>query len=167
MTTDVVLGIDIGTSGALIAARTPAVYRALREAFGSGLVEKVYLAITEDRPVSRECDAPLVHRGKRVVVDHTDGLAAHTTFDVERSSATHALVRCTARTGRMHQIRAHLAHVGSPIAGDTLYGANAVAEHDGFYLHAASIAFPLAGERVQVDVPAPARFAAALAACGL
>ncbi len=159
--------LDIGTSGALIAARTPEVYRALREAFGGGLVDKVYRAITEERPVSRECDAPLVHRGKRVVVDHTDGLAAHTAFEVERTSATHALVRCTARTGRMHQIRAHLAHVASPIAGDTLYGANAVPDHDGFYLHAASITFPLGGERVHIDVPAPARFTAALAACGL
>ena len=59
------------------------------------------------------------------------------------------------------------AHVASPIAGDTLYGANAVPDHDGFYLHAASITFPLGGERVHIDVPAPARFTAALAACGL
>jgi len=155
--------LDIGTSGVLIAARSPEAYRTLREAFGGGLVSKTYLAITEARPVSRECDAPLVQRGKKVAVDHTDGLAAYTAFEVVSASPTHALVRCTAQTGRMHQVRAHLAHVGSPIAGDTLYGA---AESDGFYLHAATIKIPLA-EPLEVTAPLPDRFTAALAKFGL
>lgn len=159
--------LDIGTSGALIAARTPAAYRALRDAFGTGLIDKLYLAIVEGRPVSRECDAPLVQRGKRAAIDHTDGLAAVTSFEVERASATHALVRCAAKTGRMHQVRAHLAHVGSPIVGDTLYGGTALPGIDGFFLHAASVTLPLGTERVHVEAPAPDRFAAAIAACGL
>ena len=70
----------------LIAARTADAYRALRDAFGAGQVEKDYLAIIDGRPVSRECDAPLAQRGKHVVVDHTDGLAAHTQFIVERAT---------------------------------------------------------------------------------
>jgi len=158
--------LDIGTSGVLVAARTADAYRALRDAFGAGTVVKTYLAIVDERPVSRECDAPLVQRGKRVVIDHTDGLAAYTAFEVERASPTHALVRCTAQTGRMHQVRAHLANVGSPIAGDFLYGGSAVAGHDGFFLHAATLALPLA-EPVSVEAPLPERFVAALAACGL
>jgi len=157
--------LDIGTSGVLIAARTEPAYRALRDAFGGGLVGKTYLAITENRPVSRECDAPLVQRGKRVVVDQTDGLAAYTAFEVLSASATHALVRCTAQTGRMHQVRAHLAHVGAPIAGDTLYGAQPSAD-DAFFLHAATIQIPLA-EPLAVEAPLPARFTAELAARGL
>ncbi|MBA3457549.1 MAG: RNA pseudouridine synthase [Deltaproteobacteria bacterium] len=172
--------LDIGTSGPLIVARTPETYRALREAFGQSLVDKLYLAITDGRPVSRECDAPLVQRGKRVVVDHTDGLAAHTTFTVDRATATHALVRCAAQTGRMHQVRAHLAHVGAPITGDTLYGGAPLPGPkvegpeftpgpaiEGFFLHAASITFPLGTERIRIDAHAPDRFAAAIAACGL
>ena len=66
-------------------------------------VDKVYLAITEGQPRARDCDATLVQRGDRVVaLDHydpTDGLGAYTAFEVVRRSDTHALVRCTARTG--------------------------------------------------------------------
>jgi 23S rRNA pseudouridine1911/1915/1917 synthase len=160
--------LDIGTSGALVVARTTDAYRALRDAFGQGLVEKQYLAITDERPVSRDCDAPLVQRGDHVRVDHTDGLAAYTSFTVEKASPTHALVRCIAQTGRMHQVRAHLAHVGAPIAGDTLYGGKLLGGGDaGFYLHAAVIAFPLGTEKIRIEAPLPSRFTAALAAAGL
>jgi len=155
--------LDIGTSGVLIAARTPEAYARLREAFGAGQIEKHYLAITDNRPVSRECDAPLVQRGNHVAVDHTDGLAAYTQFLVEHATATHALVRCIARTGRMHQVRAHLAHVGSPITGDSLYGGAALPGHDGFFLHAARVTLP----ETTIEAPLPARFSAALQAVGL
>ena len=155
--------LDIGTSGVLIAARSPDAYARLREAFGSGQVEKHYLALTDQRPVSRECDAPLVQRGNHVAVDHTDGLAAYTQFLVERATASHALVRCIARTGRMHQVRAHLAHVGAPIAGDALYGGAALPGHEGFFLHAEKVTLPDA----TIEAPLPARFSAALGAVGL
>jgi 23S rRNA pseudouridine1911/1915/1917 synthase len=162
--------LDIGTSGVLVAARTPEAYRALRDAFGDKLVEKSYLAITEGRPVSRDSDAPLVQRGKKVIVDQTDGLAAYTAFTVESSWTTTAngrttelaLVRCSAQTGRMHQIRAHLAHLAAPILGDTLYGGSP--HEGGFFLHASSIAFDLGGERIEVTSPTPARFEAVLQA---
>jgi len=159
--------LDIGTSGVLVAARSLESYRRLREAFGDGLVAKTYLAITEGRPVSRECDLPLFQRGKKVVVDQTGGLAAYTAFEVVSATETHALVRCTAQTGRMHQVRAHLANVGSPIVGDTLYGATP--DGDGFYLHAATIKIPLAEplDPLDVEAPLPDRFTAALARFGL
>ncbi|MBA3458796.1 MAG: RluA family pseudouridine synthase [Deltaproteobacteria bacterium] len=159
--------LDIGTSGALIAARSLDAYRELREAFGTGRVDKVYLAIVDGRPVARECDAPLVQRGKKVAVDHTDGLAAHTAFSVDRASASHALVHCHARTGRMHQVRAHLAYVGAPISGDTLYGGTTVSGTEGFFLHAAIVTFPLGTQQIKVEAPLPERFTQALAACGL
>jgi len=158
--------LDIGTSGVLIAARTPDAYRALRDLFGGGGVDKTYLAIVDGRPVSRECDAPLAQRGRRVVVDHAAGLAAETAFEVVSASATHALVRCTARTGRMHQVRAHLAHVGSPITGDALYGGSPLDDDPGFFLHAARVALP-PPIALAVDAPLPARFAAALDRLGL
>jgi 23S rRNA pseudouridine1911/1915/1917 synthase len=158
--------LDIGTSGVLVAARTAQTYRALRDAFRAGEVTKHYVAITDGRPVSRDCDAPLAQRGKRVAVDLADGLAAYTEIAVDRAAPAHALVRCLARTGRMHQIRAHLAHVGAPITGDTLYGGAPLAGHDGFFLHAASIALPLRDHLV-AEAPPPHRFREALAACGL
>jgi 23S rRNA pseudouridine1911/1915/1917 synthase len=159
--------LDIGTSGALIAARDAATYRELRAAFSEGRVHKEYLAITNARPVSRECDAPLAQRGDHVRVDHTDGLPAHTAFAVEHATASHALVRCVATTGRMHQVRAHLAYVGAPLAGDTRYGGTPVAGHDGFFLHAAVLRLSLHGEPLAIELPPPAPFAAVLAALGL
>jgi 23S rRNA pseudouridine1911/1915/1917 synthase len=156
--------LDIGTSGVLVAARTAEAHRALRDAFGAGLVHKDYLALVEARPVSRECDAPLAQRGKRVIVDHTDGLAAYTEFVVERANETHALVRCTAQTGRMHQVRAHLAHVGSPIVGDELYGGHALVGIEGFFLHAAKIVLP---DKTVVEAPLPERFLRAIEAVQL
>lgn len=159
--------LDIGTSGVLVAARTIEAYRALRDAFGAGRVSKHYLAITDGHPVARECDAPLAQRGKRALVDLAEGLPAYTELVVERTSPDHALVRCIAQTGRMHQVRAHLAHVGAPITGDTLYGGAPLSGHDGFFLHAASIALPLGPDPLVVEAPLPARFTAALAACAL
>jgi 23S rRNA pseudouridine1911/1915/1917 synthase len=158
--------LDIGTSGVLIAARTPEAHRALRAAFGAGMVVKHYLAITDGRPVARECDAPLAQRGKRAVVDLAEGLPAYTEITVEHTLPGHALVRCIARTGRMHQVRAHLAHVGAPLTGDALYGGAPLPGHDGFFLHAERVALPLGGEPLVVTAPVPDRFARALAACG-
>ncbi|HEX5062665.1 MAG TPA: hypothetical protein VFV99_25005, partial [Kofleriaceae bacterium] len=123
--------------------------------------------ITDARPVSRDSDAPLVQRGDHVRVDHTDGLPAYTAFTVERATDQYALVRCAAQTGRMHQVRAHLAHVGSPIAGDTLYGGKPLFDLDGFFLHAARISFPLGTEKITVDAPLPHRFREALVRAGL
>jgi 23S rRNA pseudouridine1911/1915/1917 synthase len=158
--------LDIGTSGVLIAARTQDAHRALRAAFGAGMVIKHYLAITDGRPVARECDAPLAQRGKRAVVDVAEGLPAYTEIAALRTLPGHALVRCIARTGRMHQVRAHLAHVGAPLAGDALYGGAPLPDHDGFFLHAERVELPLGGEPLVVDAPLPERFARALAACG-
>lgn len=159
--------LDIGTSGVLVAARTAIAYAALRDAFRAGAVEKTYFAIVDHCPVSRECDAPLAQRGDHVTVDYADGLTAHTSFMVERSTATHALVRCVARTGRMHQIRAHLAHVGSPIAGDVRYGGKPIDDHPGFFLHAADLVVAVGGETLRVKAPVPERFTRALAWLGL
>ncbi|HEY3806789.1 MAG TPA: RluA family pseudouridine synthase [Kofleriaceae bacterium] len=157
--------LDIGTSGVLVAARTEAAYRALRDAFGTGGVTKTYLAITDALPVSRECEEPLAQRGDHVVVDQTDGLPAHTQFSIVRAGDRHALVKCTAQTGRMHQVRAHLAHVGAPITGDTLYKGLPLPGEAGFFLHAATL--ELAAMGLAIEAPLPARFVAALGAVGL
>jgi 23S rRNA pseudouridine1911/1915/1917 synthase len=163
--------LDIGTSGVIVAARTLEAYRALRAAFGAGMVIKHYLAICDGRPVARECDAPLAQRGKRVVVDVAEGLPAYTEIAVERASPggapEHARVRCIARTGRMHQVRAHLAHVGAPITGDVLYGGAPLTDDTGFFLHAISITLPIGREQLVIEAPIPDRFKQAIASYGL
>jgi 23S rRNA-/tRNA-specific pseudouridylate synthase len=67
----------------------------------------------------------------------------------------------------MHQVRAHLAHVGAPITGDTLYGGAPLHGHAGFFLHALSIALPLGGDRLVIEAPLPDQITSALVACAL
>ena len=146
--------LDIGTSGALIAARTREAWLRLRAAFAAGTVDKHYLALTEAPPIGRGCDEPLAQRGKRVAVDHTDGLEASTTWEVERAFGERRLVRCHATTGRMHQIRAHLSVCGAPIVGDVLYGGQPYPGLVEFFLHAADVRFPDSrGRTIAVSAP--------------
>lgn len=149
--------LDIGTSGVLVAARTRAAWVALRAGFSTGAIAKEYLALVSTAPVSTECDVPLAHRGGRVAVDYEDGLSAHTHWVVERRIGTHLLLRCYATTGRMHQVRVHLATCGAPIVGDELYGGTSVPGFGGFFLHAAQLRFrhPTTGEERAVVAPLP------------
>jgi 23S rRNA pseudouridine1911/1915/1917 synthase len=143
------------------------VHRALRAAFAAGQVEKEYVAITCARPVARDCDAPLAQRGDHVRVDEAEGLPARTEFVVEREANGFALVRCRTHTGRMHQVRAHLAYVGAAIAGDAVYGGAAVDGFDGFFLHAAKVVLPVGGAPLQIEASLPERFAQAARGLGL
>lgn len=159
--------LDIGTSGVLIAARTREAWVRLRGAFAGGRVEKQYLALTEAAPISRGCDEPLAQRGKKVVVDHTDGLDASTTWEIVRALGERRLVRCHAITGRMHQIRVHLATCGAPIVGDGLYGGGPFPGLVDFFLHAETVRFPdRKGALVTVEAPLPPDRRAVLAALG-
>jgi 23S rRNA pseudouridine1911/1915/1917 synthase len=153
--------LDRGTSGALAAARTRAAWLAMRAAFAERRVEKSYLALVDTAPVSTECEAPLVQRGNHAAVDHTDGLEAHTRWTTVEKLGERRLLRCTALTGRMHQVRVHLATCGAPITGDTLYGGAPLAGLIGFFLHAERLALP---GRPTVDAPLPPDRAAVLAA---
>jgi 23S rRNA pseudouridine1911/1915/1917 synthase len=166
--------LDRGTSGVLIAARDPDAYRAARRAFAAGEVAKTYLAVVAGRAESGAIDLPLTQRGRRSVPARPGApgaLAAHTAWRVLAATDEVSLVEVSARTGRMHQVRAHLAAAGHPLVGDPLYGGPAVAggqaiEHP--FLHARSIAMPHPdGGRLTVAAPLPAGRAEALIALGL
>ncbi|MEZ4363483.1 MAG: RluA family pseudouridine synthase [Kofleriaceae bacterium] len=171
--------LDIGTTGVLLAARTAAMFRALREAFSAGQVDKRYLAITCGRPLASSCSASLSQRGRRVVVDEQEGLGAHTDVEVLATSGGLSLVRCAAQTGRMHQVRAHLAVLRAPILGDALYGAPEVSTLERgaalaaalpagrFVLHAESVGLRLGREALTVTAPLPPETLAVLAAAEL
>jgi 23S rRNA pseudouridine1911/1915/1917 synthase len=147
--------LDIGTSGALVAARSRDAWVALRAAFGAGKVDKEYLALVEHPPAANGCDLPLAQHGKRAVVDLAEGLPAHTAWETVARYGERRLLRCHATTGRMHQIRAHLARCGAPILGDELYGGQPFPGLVGFFLHAAAVRLPGREGEITVEAPLP------------
>jgi 23S rRNA pseudouridine1911/1915/1917 synthase len=125
--------LDRETSGLLACGRTPAATRALAAAFARGQVAKTYLALAFGTPQEeRFCvEAALKLTGASGVRVRmhaaADGLPSRTDFEVlERRAAPDgrplALLVCRPRTGRQHQIRAHLHHAGLRLAGDKIYG---------------------------------------------
>jgi 23S rRNA pseudouridine1911/1915/1917 synthase len=153
--------LDVDTSGVVLAARTREAWLALRRAFASGQVEKEYWAlVTGAPPDAGEIDAPLVHAGAKKVravdEERLEARPARTSFQVIARGEQAALVRARTRTGRMHQVRAHLAHLGHPLVGDVLYGGPPL-EGEGHLLHAARVTFPhpLTGAPTTVTAPLP------------
>ena len=126
--------LDRETSGLVMVAKHTAAARELGMMFGRREVDKEYLAIVHGWPEADRwhVDAPILRAGElapsriwvRQVV-HPDGRPSRSSFHVEGrfqwQGGLFALVRCTPETGRMHQLRVHLAHSGHPILGDKLY----------------------------------------------
>jgi len=127
-----------------------------------------YLALARGRPRSRRgrIEAPIGHDrldSTRVSLDTDAPRDAITHFEVVELLARHALLRVRLETGRMHQIRVHLAAIELPVAGDPVYGVQDLGLGRQF-LHAARLAFdhPLTGERIDVSSPLPDDLAQAL-----
>jgi len=156
--------LDTDTSGVLVAARDPATWRALRDAFTDHEVEKTYLALVcGDVAGPGQCDEPLSRTGKHVRVTAA-GLPAHTRWQVVERFGTRTLLRCHTRYGRRHQVRVHLAHAGHPICGDRQYGGEDLDGADGHFLHAAAIRMrhPSRPDELHLEAPLPAQRTALL-----
>ncbi len=119
--------IDRDTSGVVVAARGhPKAAQRLADAFKAGDVEKVYLALVSGvpEPAAGTIDVPLLdtkRAGDRVRVDAARGKAAHTDYRTRAAFARFARLEVLPLSGRRHQIRAHLEHVGHPLAVDHIY----------------------------------------------
>jgi len=174
--------IDKDTSGLLVVARTLESQGALVAALAGHDIEREYLALctgamtgggTVDEPIGR-------HRTQRIkMAVRSDGRAAVTHYRIEKRFRAHTLARVRLETGRTHQIRVHLAHVGYPIVGDPVYGGRRrlpagatpqlIAALEGFKrqaLHAARLEFvhPKSGKSVSYEAPLPADFTQLLGA---
>ena len=152
--------LDKGTSGLMAVARHAHAQRLLGAQLHTGGFVREYVAITEGVPpqASGTIDAPIARlsSGARRGV-REDGQRAVTHYRVEQEKNGRALVRLRLETGRTHQIRVHLAHLGCPICGDYLYGTPLPALGERFALHSASLACtqPITGRRIALDEPTP------------
>jgi 23S rRNA pseudouridine1911/1915/1917 synthase len=166
--------LDKDTSGLLVIARTPEVHTALVAAIAEREVERHYIALstgvmtaggTVDEPIGR-------HRSQRTrMAVRSDGRPAVTHYRVLKRFRSHTMVRAELETGRTHQIRVHLAHIGYPLVGDPAYGGRrrvpagaaaelvtALAAFKRQALHAARLKLehPVTGREVEWEAPLPA-----------
>jgi 23S rRNA pseudouridine1911/1915/1917 synthase len=165
----VVHRLDRDTSGLLALARSQDAYDRLSDLVRRRAFERTYLALVHGEPESRRgrIEAPIGRDRSdptRVSLDTDTPRDAVTEFEVERAWPAHALLRVRLETGRMHQIRVHLAAIELPVAGDPVYGVREPGLERQF-LHASELAFPhpFSGERVEAHSDLPPDLAGFLA----
>lgn len=160
--------LDKHTSGVMVIARTQDAFLRLKEIFKAREVEKVYTALVcgkmkekfgvIDKPIGRVVSTPTkmaVDDGKRKLRLVKNAV---TEYKVLKEFQSTSLLEIQLKTGRMHQIRVHLASLGRPVAGDTVYGGTKVchAALGRYFLHASSLSFALeSGKRLRFEADLP------------
>jgi len=152
--------LDMNTSGIVIIAKNPYVHNELANQMKSNTVEKYYYAIVEgiiendegtiNEPIARLNPEDII----RIV--HSSGKECITHYKVEKKFTDMTLVRLKLETGRTHQIRVHMKHIGHPILGDTLYGSESeLIKRQA--LHCCEMKFkqPLTGQEIAIICPLP------------
>lgn len=153
--------LDKGTSGLLVAAKHPYGQERLKNQLHTGAFRRVYLAVcdnvpspaqgTIDAPIGLAAGSPL----RREV--RPDGKTARTRYHVLSVHGPRALVELELDTGRTHQIRVHMAHIGCPLTGDFLYGAEDHSLIGRSALHSArlELTHPVTGKQLEFSCPLP------------
>jgi 23S rRNA pseudouridine955/2504/2580 synthase len=162
--------LDRDTSGILLLAKKRSALTALHEQLRSGRVQKYYLALVHGtwhnarQSVKLALNKYVLASGERRVSVDKEGVPSHTIFHLRKSWREFSLLEAQLMTGRTHQIRVHLAHLGFPIAGDDKYGdfaVNKIMSKQGLkrmFLHACRIVIehPRSGEEIMFEAPLPA-----------
>lgn len=171
--------LDLGTSGCLVIAKSDRAHTALTAQFAERAVEKVYQGVVcgDLTPASGDIKTAIArhptHRKRMTVTTKGRGRFAWTTYRLLERLRESTFVEAQLHTGRTHQIRVHLTHLGFPIAGDALYGRNAtarLAQATGFrpprqLLHARKLTLrhPRSLRWMEFNAPLPEDFKEALA----
>jgi len=161
--------LDKETSGALVVAKNDATHRDLSSQFAARTMTKIYLALVAGilRKTSGVIDKAIarhpVHR-QRMSIARRQGRSAKTEYRVLRPGDEISLVECILHSGRTHQIRVHLHHLGHPVLGDKLYGGKRAGDYPRQMLHAWKLAFrhPRSGDEMSFEAPVPRDFADAM-----
>lgn len=177
--------LDKETSGLLVVAKNDTAHERLSDQFRDRQVFKLYVALVFGR-VSKErgeIEARIGrskhNRTRMSVLRGGAGRAAYTIFEVADRFRDFTLLKVQIKTGRTHQIRVHLAHIGHPVVGDSIYRGGrenairdvglrrAVQSLGRHFLHSAELSFnhPRSGERLSFSSPLPAELAAFLVGC--
>jgi len=155
--------LDRGASGVIVFAKNAVAHRHLNGEFDRREVRKIYQALVDGAVAANHgrINAPLREFGSgRMGVDPKRGKPSSTEWKLAERLEGATLVRVQPATGRRHQIRVHLYHIGHPILGDLRYGNRARQERiPRLMLHALEVEFALpSGERVTVEAPVPRSF---------
>ena len=158
--------IDKDTTGLLAVAKNNAAHLSLSDQLKDRSLSRTYFALVHGniKEDSGTVDAPIARSEsdrKKMAIARKDGREAVTDFTVEERFGKYTLVRCKLRTGRTHQIRVHMRHIGHPIVGDKTYGVkNDEFNLEGQLLHAGEIGFihPFTGEKMSFSAPLPEDF---------
>ena len=158
--------LDKDTSGILLVAKNNVAHRALQAQFASRSLSKTYIALVKGKVEFEEGRIELgmardaKERRKMAVSRSPSALEAETRYHVVKRFRHATLLEVRLITGRTHQIRVHMRHLGHPVVGDPLYGSAADADRPRMALHAAKIEFlhPKTNERVVFESPLPEDF---------
>jgi 23S rRNA pseudouridine1911/1915/1917 synthase len=162
----------------MIVARTRPVMDALVQKIAARQVSRLYLALGlkawlggRERDVSESIGRDSRNRLRMAVVpsDNQNGKSAKTSFKLLQNCEQGCFVLCRLHTGRTHQIRVHMAHIGHPLVADTVYGGAQAAGMQRQALHAEQLAFdhPVTGIAMHFHAPLPDDFRLALSSWGL
>ncbi len=160
--------LDKGTSGLMAVAKTPHAQHRLQQLLHTRDFQRIYLAVVEGvpEPARGTIDAPIAKVDAASIRRHVcpEGKPSVTHYQVERVRGQRALVRLRLETGRTHQIRVHMSHMGWPVCGDFLYGTELPQLPGRFALHSAEVALvhPITGEKLRLTAPLPPEISALL-----
>lgn len=153
--------LDKGTSGLMVVAKHPFAQEKLKNQLHTDDFHRGYLAVCEGTPEPRSgtIDAPIARADSSILKRETstNGMTAVTHYETLRTVDGRSLVRLTLETGRTHQIRVHMSHIGCPLTGDFLYGTE---DHDlisrpALHSETLSLLHPITGQRLTFTAELP------------